>query len=184
MGRADLNRLLRDILRDIRVELADEFDRNFERQAFFSVSWQRRASPVKNGGRGLLIDSGALRRSITATQRGSAIEFGSDLPYAALHNAGGEIVVTERMKKYFWYRHIKAKGGIKRKKNGELRAGKANAQLSAEAEFWLHLATKKVGSTIKIPRRQFIGRSPELERIVEDIIDENLEDFFEHYELN
>lgn len=181
MARIQLSRLLSNILRDIRVELAEEFDRNFERQAFCLESWQRRKSPAGQG-RGILIQTGALRRSIKSQVHETAVEFSSDLPYAALHNSGGEIVVTERMKKYFWYRHIKAKAGIKRKKNGELRAGKANAQLSAEAEFWQRMATKKVGSTIKIPRCQFIGTSPELERNVEDIIDENLEEFFNQYE--
>ena len=53
-----------------------------------------------------------------------------------------------------------------------------------EAEFWKRLALMKVGSSIKIPRRRFIGPSPEVERIVEDIIDENLEDFFEKYNLD
>lgn len=177
-----LSDVLNDILRDIRVELADEFDRNFERQGFFNERWQRRRSPSGKG-RGILIQTGALRRSIKSQVRDTTVEFSSDLPYAALHNSGGEIVVTARMKKYFWYRHIKAKGGIKRKKDGQLRAGKANAQFSAEAEFWLRLATKKVGSTIKIPRRQFIGTSPELERNVEEIIDEHLNAFFEQLEL-
>ena len=41
----------------------------------------------------------------------------------------------------------------------------------------------KVGSTIKIPKRQLIGTSPELERNVEEIIDEHLNAFFEQLEL-
>ena len=32
--------IFRSILRDIQVELGDEFDQNFERQAFFSHAWQ------------------------------------------------------------------------------------------------------------------------------------------------
>lgn len=179
---AKLSDVLREILRDIRVELADEFDRNFERQGFFNERWQRRRSPSGKG-RGILIQTGALRRSIKGKVSGGAVEFESDLPYAALHNEGGEIVVTERMKKYFWYRHITAKGGMTRKKNGDLRNNKANRQLSGEAEFWRRLALMKVGSTIKIPKRQFIGASPELERNVEEIIDEHLNAFFEQLEL-
>ena len=32
----DVNNLKRNILNDMRVELAEEFDRNFERKAFFT----------------------------------------------------------------------------------------------------------------------------------------------------
>lgn len=32
----DFESVIRNILRDIQVEMTDEFDRNFERQAFFS----------------------------------------------------------------------------------------------------------------------------------------------------
>lgn len=31
--------IIRNILQDIRIELSDEFDQNFERQAFFSEAW-------------------------------------------------------------------------------------------------------------------------------------------------
>ena len=30
---------------DIRVELDDEFDKNFERQGFFTEAWKRRTGP-------------------------------------------------------------------------------------------------------------------------------------------
>ena len=41
----DIQKIIRNILNDGRVELSDEFDRNFERQAFFNEAWQRRSSP-------------------------------------------------------------------------------------------------------------------------------------------
>ena len=49
--------IIKNILNDIRVELTDEFDQNFERQAFFSEKWQRRKSPIRNGGRAILTDT-------------------------------------------------------------------------------------------------------------------------------
>ena len=55
--------IIRRILSDIRVELGDEFDRNFERQAFFNDAWARRKSPTRPGGT-ILVDTGTLRRSI------------------------------------------------------------------------------------------------------------------------
>ena len=36
----------------------------------------------------------------------------------------------------------------------------------------------KVGKTITIPRRRFMGYSPEVEKMVCEIVEENLEEFF------
>ena len=176
-------RVIKRIIRDVRVELDDEFDRNFVRQAFFSERWQRARNPAR-AGRNVLVDSGALRRSIGGRVSGTKITWESTLPYAAIHNDGGEIVVTAKMKKFFWYKYYSASKGIGRKKAGSKRQDKNSKMAGEEAEFWKRLALMKVGSSIKIPRRRFIGPSPEVERIVEDIIDENLEDFFEHYNLD
>ena len=61
----DVQKIIRNILNDIRIDLTDEFDRNFERQAFFSEAWQRRKSPTRPGG-SILVDSGRLRQSISS----------------------------------------------------------------------------------------------------------------------
>ena len=49
-----VQKIIKNILHDIQVELTDEFDQNFERQAFFSEAWQRRKSPIRNEGRAIL----------------------------------------------------------------------------------------------------------------------------------
>lgn len=173
---------MRQILRDVRVELDDAFDRNFERQAFFSETWARGKHPSK-GGRHMLVDSGALRRSIHGRISGGSITWESTLPYAAIHNEGGEIVVTAKMKRFFWAKYYEANQGMGKRKDGQLRRNKQNARLGAEAEFWKRMALMKVGNTIVIPKRQFIGAAPEVERIVESVIDECLDEFFQQYEL-
>lgn len=179
----DTQRIIRNILNDVRVELSDEFDRNFERQGFFNEAWQRRSSPTRPGG-SILIDTGKLRQSISSRSTDSSITFFSDLPYASIHNDGGEIKVTARMKRYFWHKYYAATGSFGRKKNGERRGDKRTVQLSTEAEFWKHLALMKEGRSIRIPRRRFLGASPEVEQAVKDIIEENLADYFEHeYQL-
>ena len=179
----DTQRIIRNILNDVRVELSDEFDRNFERQGFFNEAWQRRSSPTRPGG-SILIDTGKLRQSISSRSTDSSITFFSDLPYASIHNDGGEIEVTARMKRYFWHKYYAATGSFGRKKNGERRGDKRTVQLSTEAEFWKHLALMKEGRSIRIPRRRFLGASPEVEQAVKDIIEENLADYFEHeYQL-
>lgn len=182
MAQADLNTLVKRVLDDIRVEYKDEFDRNFTRQAFFNEAWQRRKSPFRPGG-ATLIDTGALRRSFIVNTTANAIEFSYTKEYAAIHNEGGTIKVTDKMKKYFWHKYYEATGGFGRKKNGEPRNNQRNHRLSTEAEFWKFMALKRVGSEVKIPRRQFVGYSPIVEQTVKQIIEESLSDYFENYKI-
>lgn len=174
-------------LNDIKVEAADEFDQNFNRQAFFNEKWARRKYN-NDETRGLLVQSGTLRRSIIAkiTDRDSVL-FQTSVPYARIHNEGGTITVTARMKKYFWWKYItivgskRPKAGIaityserfQRKKNGELRNNKRNRELIEEAKFYKYMAMKKTGSKITIPKRQFIGNHPDLEKLLKEIAEKN-----------
>ncbi|QFQ11558.1 phage morphogenesis protein [Pseudoprevotella muciniphila] len=176
--KSEIQAILRRILKDIEVEMSDEFDRNFERQAFFSEAWQRRKSATRPGGH-ILVDTGRLRRSIQSRTTENSITFFTTEPYAAIHNDGGEIVVTTRMKKYFWHKYYEATGSFGRKKDVSRRNDKRTVQLSGEAEFWKFMALKKAGTTIKIPRRRFLGTSPEVERAVRTIIEENLSGYIE-----
>lgn len=177
MADKELNVVVKRMLNDIRVELGDEWDQNFERQGFFGEKWQRHRSPLRPGGH-ILVDKDRLRPSIKSRTTGDSITFYSDLPYAGIHNEGGEIKVTARMKRYFWIRYYEARGGFRRKKNGELRQDKRNRQLGTEAEFWKAMALMKEGKTIKIPKRQFLGMAPEVEKDVRDIIEKNLTKYF------
>lgn len=70
----DVKVIIGRILNDLRVELGDEFNRNFERQAFFSEAWTRRRSPTRPGGH-ILVDSGELRRSIQSRTTENSITF-------------------------------------------------------------------------------------------------------------
>lgn len=177
--------IIKRILRDIQVELGDEFDRNFERQAFFSEAWARRKSPNRPGGT-LLIDTGNLRRSVRSRTTENSITFFTDLPYASIHNDGGEIVVTAKMKRYFRAKFYESQGGFERKKgiakrtlsDGGFYAWTSKMNLTPVAEFWRFMALKRAGTTIRIPRRRFLGAGPEVERIVREIIEENLNEYF------
>ena len=84
----DVKKVVARILKDIQVEMSDEFDKNFERQAFFSEKWQRRKSPIRDEGRAILTDTGALRKSIGSRTTENSITFFTSLPYAAIHNDG------------------------------------------------------------------------------------------------
>lgn len=180
--KSEIQHILGRILNDIRVELTDEFDQNFERQSFFGEAWQRRKGPLRPKGH-ILVDTDQLRRSIQSRTTENSITFFTTEPYAAIHNEGGEIVVTTKMKRYFWHKYKEATGSFGRKKDGSRRNDKRTVQLSEEAEFWKFMALKKAGTTIKIPRRRFLGTSPEVERTVREIIEENITEYI-NFELD
>jgi hypothetical protein len=82
------------------------------------------------------------------------------------------------MKRYFWAKYMQTGDAFGRKKNGDKRQDKRNEGLSEEADFYKAMALMRVGQDIKIPRRRFIGYSPEVEKAVVGIIETNLTSFF------
>jgi phage gpG-like protein len=149
--------LFNGLLRDIKIELNDEFDRNFERKAFFTTAWD---PAIRNPIGSLLMRTGALRSSLRSAIVGNnAIKWESSLPYANIHNSGGTITVTAKMKGFFWYRFRMATGGD-------------NRNLNPEATFWKAMALKPAGSVINIPKRQFIGDHPTVDQSVRNVSDE------------
>lgn len=183
MSGGEIGKIIRQILRDVKVELSDEFDHNFERQAFFSDKWKRSRRAERRGG-ATLIDSVKLRRSITSRSDATSITFYTTEPYAAIHNEGGEIKVTAKMKRFLWAKYYETSGAFGRRKDGTLRRDKRNIRLTDEAEMWRCMALMKVGSTIKIPKRQFLGASPEVEQTVREIIEENLAEYVKQDVVN
>lgn len=165
--------LSKKIINDLRVELLEEFDRNFERKAFFTKPWDAR----KHGRKGSLLlvkGGGGLRGSLKATAGESAITFTSSLPYAAIHNEGGKITVTAKMKRFFWAKYYEAQGGITFNiKKREVANTRKNKALTEDAEFYKSLALMKTGSQITMPERRFIGHAPEVDQAVKRVIDAN-----------
>lgn len=158
----DINTAIKNCLNDIRVELNEEFSQNFRRQGFFTDKWKRRKVDLDSG-RPVLTDKGSLQKSILSEVVDNKIVFTSSLPYSKLHNDGGAITVTQRMKGYFYHKYLEMKAAGKEK--------------DTTAIFYKAMAFKRRGSKIIIPRRRFIGASPEVERIVRDIIEDNLSEF-------
>lgn len=72
----------------------------------------------------------------------------NDLEYADIHNEGGRIQVTERMRKFFWAKYYETK-----------------------SEMYKWLVLKPIGSFVTIPQRQFIGNSATLNATIEGIIE-------------
>lgn len=148
----DPGKLKADILDDLRVELSEEFDRNFERKGFFSDAWKPRAHQYPRGS--LLMVSSGMRRAAQGKVSGNGVRFSSSLAYASVHNEGGRITVTAKMKRFFWYKYKQTKD-----------------------EGWKRMALMKTGRVITIPQRQFIGDGPDTQRIIRAVIDKNLQKF-------
>lgn len=169
--------LLKNILTDTKVALKDEFDKNFERKGFFNDKWKQ---PKLTNNRGsVMARSGNLRKGLKARVSGNSVVFSNSMPYAQIHNEGGEIVVTAKMKRFFWAMYYKAHNAgnlfsIKRKKKVN---NQRTRQLSQEAQQWKALALMKVGQKMKIEQRQFIGEHPQVTQKIEDIVKFNVEEY-------
>lgn len=114
-----------------------------------------------------------LMRSIQARTAPGEVSIENPVPYAAIHNEGGDITshptITDKMRKYAW-RMVYSLSGVKGK-------GKLPKELPAEAEKWKGLAlTKKSQLTVhaRIPQRQFMGDSAELRTKINKIINESI----------
>jgi phage gpG-like protein len=160
---------IKNILADLRVDLTEEFDRNFERKSFFDKAWENTKLPNRKGS--LLMRTGKLRRSIRSRQDKNSLSWSSSLPYASLQNEGGEIIVTEKMKRFFWAMFYKANGGVTKSGKGE-----RNKRLSAEATMWKSLALQKTGSKMRIKQRQFIGDHPQVRQRIKHVVDLNMKE--------
>jgi hypothetical protein len=78
------------------------------------------------------------------------------MSYAAIHNNGGKIPVTPKMRKFFWAKYYERAGNVTKLKSGKASASKRNVALSSEVQFYKNMALTK-RAHITIPQRQFIG---------------------------
>lgn len=162
-------------LTDIKVKLGEEFDRNFERKAFFDEKWPATKLTYHRGS--LMMRTGRLRKSLLSPKvTSNGIIWSSSLPYADIHNNGGEIRVTPQMHKFFWAKYYQTSSATTKKKNGEASSSARNRKLSIEAEQWKALALKPIGSIIKIEKRQFIGSHPQVDKHIKEVINHNFEE--------
>lgn len=151
----DFEAMAREMLKDAPKDIAERarafFQSSFIRQGFTDASfipWVKRADPDLSNK--ILSSSLALRSSIKiteATLNRIEITAGEGLPYAAIHNNGGDITVTvtEKMRKFFWAMYMKTNN---------------------EKWKWMAL-TQKEQMRIHIPKRQFIGESMTLNKNID-----------------
>ncbi|MFA5620757.1 MAG: hypothetical protein WDA08_10680 [Weeksellaceae bacterium] len=59
----DFKKFMQNTLNDLKTELTDEFDRNFQRKAFLDKAWSKN-NPDKDPRRAVLTDTTFLRKSL------------------------------------------------------------------------------------------------------------------------
>lgn len=173
-------------------EAINMFKDNFTDGGFFGRSWEQpiRRKLSMNGAKGqygpLLSSSSHLMRSFDKdTNTPGKVIIKNPVEYATIHNEGGTITVTAKMKRYFMARFIETKGSMGLTKvRRRLSKNQRNQALSREARFYLAMAHKKEGSTIRMPKRQFMGNHPVLAKKINDIIYNELKNFIDTYGRN
>lgn len=122
--------------RIVGVEAKRHIASNFKQEGFVDVPFKKWKGRKKNEGsrRALLVKTGRLKRSFDyAATRGKVKVFSADVPYAQIHNEGGKIQGTQRVRGH--YRTNKRTGD-------KFRVGEFSREMN-----------------VTIPKRQFIGNS-------------------------
>lgn len=183
---------LNNVTKEVEVDLTQAFDRNFESKSFFNRKWP--AEKYANSKGSQMVRSGKGRRSIKSSSKNGQIRWSSNLPYMSIHNEGGEIVVTKKMKSFFWAMYYKAAGAVSRsilQKDGsrklfvssdsksrmakQARSKSVRAKkMNDEAAKWKAMALLKVGTVMEIDQTQFIGWHPQVDFRIKKIVNHNL----------
>ena len=139
-------------MRDVRVELTDEFDRNFERKAFFDRRWAPLSKNYQPATGSMLNRTGALRRSLRSRIDGTKLIYSSSLPYAGIHNYGGTVrqdfVPTPKARRWAWARFRETK----------------------DERFRRMALAKRIRRTFTVPARPFVGDHPRVREIISEVV--------------
>lgn len=129
---------------------------NFKKQSFDGKPWKARQNKGKrgNGKQNILVQSGALRRSIRIIRStATSVSVGSDLPYAGVHNDGTEIKRNARSETFVRNRYTKGK------RKGKFAKGTTSGQGYSFKAY-----------SYKMPQRRFLGRSPSLDATIKKTV--------------
>ena len=130
--------------------LTDDIDRyliNYFKHSFVTKSFGNDRWKPSRHNNNTLVDSGELKNSIkTIVKTPRLIHIQSDTPYSAIHNYGGNIRITDKMRKFFW----------------------AKFYSTGNSDWkWMALTSNNY---ITIPKRQFMGWNNDLRRKIDNII--------------
>jgi phage gpG-like protein len=165
-----LNGLAKSLPGQVGALALESIDDNFRSQSFFGTPWKPRANGTggagsggrgANGrflagsGRGLLVQSGRLRRSFKLQNSGFTVVLFTDVPYAEIHNEGGTIAETVTVAAH----------------------SRSNKKQGASGSYNVREHTRQVNTTI--PQRQFMGEHQELDNQVSSLLERELSKIFD-----
>lgn len=139
--------------------------------------WPKRKFEFNNRkGAALLKKSGALQRDLRFRTSGNRVAVVSNLPYSRIHNEGGKIPITPKMRRFFWAKYMEAYGkvtfSIKSKQ-----MTKAGTRQNADAEIWKALAlTKK--THLDVPPRPFLYHTTDLYKELDEVFIKKVKEIF------
>jgi phage gpG-like protein len=153
----------------------DRFRREGWQDSGFS-KWPSRkdeGNKRRNKRRGTLIKTGALLRSIRITSHGEGfVRVGSDRKYAQVHNEGGQINVSMKVRRHT--RRIYQTKTIKTTDKAGKERNRKKRSFSGEVNVRAH--TRSVN--FRMPQRRFMGDSKLLNRRIEAQLQKNLNTIF------
>ena len=136
-----------NLLQNILSDLRVDLTDHFDKNFSRGGFFGKKWKPRKDGVATHLNNTGTLRRSIRSRVSGHSLTFTSSTPYSAIHNEGGIIYVRPH------HRHFWCKVDGKRKK-----------------------VRKQVkGYNYKMPKRQFLGEYPGLDKTIDRAAKRNIE---------
>lgn len=178
----DILREVNDRLpRTVGITAVNHFRQNFRDSGFRDGGLRPWQKTLRQRGTGTDAQYGPLTsrrnhlmRSTSFTTAPGQVTVENPVPYAALHNEGGDINthprVTDRLRRYAWHMAYSL-AGIKGK-------GSLPKDIPKEAQKWRAVAlTKKQKLNVhaRIPKRQFMGDSRELSEKINKLINQSIE---------
>jgi len=154
-----LQRALKSLPRKVGAQAVVFYKRRFIEQAWADNAtepWQKRKPGAKrNTGRGILMDTGRLRRSIRViSTTHNSVTIGTDAPYAKAHNEGfrGSVQVPEHIRNR--YQKVKYGTGIY-----SIKSRKERQRTVKEKVEGGEIKVKAHMKRMNLPKRQFMGNS-------------------------
>lgn len=193
----DTTKFIDSVLRFVQRELpvkagriaVDHFKENFIKEGFVNGGlnkWPpaKRLSSGSNSADAkhttLMSSRNHLYNSIVSAPSTGKVTVYTDVIYAPIHNEGGQIniPITPKMRRFAWSRYYQLAGKSKLSMNGKKRGNAtASENIPAEASKWKGLAlTNKKSLTVNMPQRQFMGDSVELEKKIDRVINNKIQE--------
>lgn len=176
----NISNIKRKIIQAVKITIQNNIKDNFVNESFDGASWKKRKSKDKSdrknpeNSRRLLTKTGRLLRSVIVDVKKDTLQVCSDVPYAEIHNTGGEINHPGGTPYTFFdtkYTERKKIGRIEKLKSKQMLFLKKDGKYPDNVKF-----TKP--HLIKIPKRQFVGDSKLLRTAVEQRIKDILKQDF------